>query len=137
MITESQEQQMSEARGKARQDKRTPLLINRENFRLMPNTPLIRKLADYMPYDGKATDDLSTRRAYVEGRANTRPRVINSAAEADMFDIGKCTKDELITFAMGEYGVMLDAAKDIRTLRKEFMAQVEALDAAGHGEAMN
>jgi hypothetical protein len=138
MISDQQEQMMSEARGKARQNKQTPLLINRENLRLMPNTPLIRKRPNYMPYDGRAGDDEATRRAYVEGRANHRPRVVNSAAEADAFDIGKCTKDELVTFAMGEYGVMLDIAKDIRTLRKEFMAQVDALDAAtSNNEAMS
>jgi hypothetical protein len=135
MITDKQEQALSDSRGKARQDKRTPLLINRDNLRLLPNTPLIRRRPQYMPYDGKATDDEAVRRSYVEGRGNHRPRVVNSAAEIDAFDIGKCTKDELVTFAMAEYGVVLDQAKDIRTLRKEFMAQIEALDAAA-GEVM-
>ncbi len=129
MISENQEQMMSEARGKARQDKRTPMLINRDNLRLMPNTPLIRRRPQYMPYDGKATDDEATRRSYVEGRVNHRPRVINSAAEMDAFDIGKCTKDELVTFAMAEYGYALDPVKDIRTLRKEFMTYVATVDA--------
>jgi hypothetical protein len=128
MITESQEQLMSEVRGKARQDKRVPLLINRDNLRLMPNTPLIRKLQQYMPYEGQATDDEPTRRAYVEGRSHQRPRVINSAADADVFDIGKATKDELVAFAFAEYGKMLDNTKDVRALRKEFMAYVETLD---------
>lgn len=128
MITSQQEEMMATARGKARQDKRVPLLINRENLRLMPNTPLIRARPQYMPYDGKATDDEATRRAFVEGSGTRRPRVVNSAADVDAFDIGKCTKDELVTFAMGEYGYVLDAAKDIRTLRKEFMAYVEAAD---------
>jgi hypothetical protein len=128
MITESQEQMVSEARGKNRQDKRVPLVINRDNLRLMPNTPLIRARPQYMPYDGKATDDEATRRAFVEGAGTRRPRVVNSAAEADVFDIGKATKDELIAFSMAEYGKMLDGAKDVRTLRKEFMEYLSTLD---------
>lgn len=127
MITERQEQAIAESRVRTLQDKKVPFLVNREDFRLYPNTPLSRKNPDYMPYDGKPDDDLPTRRAYVEGRGHQRPRVVNSAAEADAFDIGTASKDELVTFAIAEYGVMLDGAKDIRTLRKEFMAQVEAL----------
>jgi len=129
MITSTQEQALSDARGRTLQDKKVPFLVHREDFRLYPNTPLSRKNPDYVPYDGQPTDDLATRRAYVEGRAHRRPRVVNSAAEADAFDIGTATKDELVTFAMGEYGVMLDASKDVRTLRREFMAQVDALSA--------
>lgn len=128
MITTQQEEALATARGNARQDKRVPLLINRENLRLLPNTPLIRRRSQYMPYDGRADDDEATRRAFVEGAGTRRPRVLNSAAEADAFDIGKCTKDELVTFAMGEYGQMLDPTKDIRTLRKEFMAYIETID---------
>jgi hypothetical protein len=131
MITESQEQMAAEARGKNRQDKRVPLLINRDNLRLMPNTPLIRRRPQYMPYDGKATDDEATRRRYVEGAGNHRPRIVNSQAEADTFDIGKATKDELIAFAMTEYGRMLNHETDIRTLRKEFMAYVNTLPGGG------
>lgn len=133
MITAAQEQMASEARGKGRQDKRVPLVINRDNLRLMPNTPLIRARPQYMPYDGKATDDEATRRAYVEGVGTRRPKVTNSAAETNTFDIGTATKDELVAFAVGEYGIMLDGAKDIRTLRKEFMTQVEALDKGNMG----
>ncbi len=128
MITAQQDQVMSEIRGKNRQDKRVPLLINRDNLRLMPNTPLIRKRPQYMPYDGAATDDEATRRSYVEGTGTRRPRVVNSAAEADVFDIGKATKDELVAFAFAEYGKMLNAEKDVRTLRKEFMDYVATLD---------
>lgn len=128
MITESQEQNLANSRGKARQDKKVPLLINRDNLRLMPNTPLIRKRPQYMPYDGEATDDEATRRSYVTGNGSRRPRVVNSAAEADVFDIGKATKDELITFAMSEYSKMLDGSKDIRTLRKEFSEYVNLVE---------
>jgi hypothetical protein len=52
---------------------------------------------------------------------------VNSAAEADVFDIGKATKDELVAFALSEYGRMLNPETDIRTLRKEFMAYVNTL----------
>lgn len=128
MITDKQEQAVADARGKNRQDKKTPLLINRDNLRLMPNTPLIRRRPQYMPYDGAATDDEATRRAYVDGVGTRRARVINSQAEADVFDIGKANKDELIAFAMSEYGKMLNAESDVRTLRKEFAAYVQALE---------
>jgi hypothetical protein len=135
MITSQQEQALSDATGRVAQDKRVPFLINRDDFRLYPNTRLSRKNPNYVPYDGKPDDDLPTRRAYVEGRVSQRPRIVNSMAEADAFDIGTASKDELVSFAIGEYGVMLDAAKDIRTLRKEFMSQVEALNAKA--EALN
>lgn len=129
MITEKQEQAVADARGKNRQDKKVPLLINRENLRLMPNTPLIRRRPNYMPYDGKATDDEATRRAYVEGVGTPRrARVINSMAELDAFDVGKATKDELIAFAMSEYGKMLNPEMHLSTMRKEFMAYVQTLD---------
>jgi hypothetical protein len=128
LISDNQESAMAAARGKARQDKRTPLVINRDNLRLMPNTPLIRARPQYMPYDGQATDDEPTRRAYVEGRGmNKRPRIVNSAAEPEVYDIGRCSKDELVTFAMDTYGFALDPAKDVRILRKEFAAYVETV----------
>ncbi len=128
MITEAQVQNLANSR-KARQDKKVPLLINRDNFRLMPNTPLIRRRPQYMPYDGQADDDLETRRSYVTGQGTRRPRVVNTV-EPEVFDIGKASKDELVNFAMSEYGKMLDGTRDIRSLRKEFAEHIDAVEKA-------
>lgn len=116
MINDKQAQALSAARGANRQDKKTPLLINRDNLRLMPNTPLIAKRPQYMPYDGKATDDEETRRSYVEGGFTRRRQVV---MEEEPFEIAKASKDELVAFALDQYGLALDASKGIAALRKD------------------
>lgn len=120
-ISDSQQDGLSAIRAtKSKQDLAMPFLINRKDGRLMPNTELMRKHADYRPYTGSVKASLSERMLFLSSGA-TRPRMINSTPEdePEPFDIGKATKGELVDFAFNEFGAALDETADIRTLRKQ------------------
>ena len=110
-----------------RQDGAAPLLINTEDGRLMPNAPNIRALQGYRVYHGDPKADLKTRMAYLRsdghGKHNTP---VVSADDVQPFDVSKASKEELIAFAMNEYGAALDVAADLRTMRKKVMELAEA-----------
>ncbi len=136
MLNDTGDARISEANAKKHaQDKRIPFLINTSDARLMPNTPLIRKMvATYVPYTGAASDSLEVRRAFLAS-SNGRKRVVNSAAdEPELVDIGKLSKDDLVAYAITEHGFALDPSKDVRALRKELMAVVNATP---QGEALS
>lgn len=118
-ITESQEDAIAAARARSRQDKVHPFLIHLEDGRLIPNTPLIRKNPKYRVYLGDINATLSERMRFINSGVGRTKVVDSSEPEPDVFDIGKATKDELVVFAMGTYGVSLAADTDIRTLRKQ------------------
>lgn len=113
-----------------RQDTSSPLLINIKDGRLMPNVPNIRSLPDYRPYHGDPKANTATRMAYLRSGGHGANRAPAPVIFEDVqpFDVSKATKDELIAFAMNEYGLALDASADIRTLRKKV---ADAADAAG------
>jgi len=127
MITEQQERNLSNASAnvKHKQDKVNPHVINIHDGRLMPNTPRLRVHKDYRIYTGPKGPDIGApeRLRWLAGALRQLPmKVVNSKAEADTFDVGTATKDELVVFAQDEFGHVLDASKDVRTLRKEVMA---------------
>jgi hypothetical protein len=126
-ITESQEAGLAE-RAKSRQDKTNPFLIHIEDGRLLPNTARTRKHPKYRVYTGDIRASQEERMAFIHsgiGGSINRPKVTNSAAEADEFDVGRATKDEMIVFAMQQFGVSLTADTDIRTMRKQIMQLYE------------
>jgi len=96
------------------QDKKVPLLINREDGRLMPNVPRIRELPEYIPYTGSVTASATERMRWLDQ--------FNKPQMEAPFDVGTATKDELIDFAATEYGRTLDRRKNVDTLRAEVMA---------------
>lgn len=105
-----------------------PFLINISDGRLIPHVKNIAGLHEYRPYRGDPKASLEDRMRYVAANLSTR-RVINSAAEEaekEPVDIGKMEKTELIAFAFDEYGLALDPAMDVRTLRKNVMKAVES-----------
>lgn len=110
-----------------RQDSAAPLLINIEDGRLMPNAPNIRALPGYRIYHGDPKADLKARMAYLHsgGHGRKHTPVLD---DVQPFDVSKATKEELLSFAMNEYGAALDVTADLRTLRKKVM---ELADAAG------
>lgn len=110
-----------------RQDSAAPLLINIEDGRLMPNTPNIRALPGYRVYHGDPKADLDARMAYLRSGGHGRKHT-PVMDDAQPFDVAKATKEELLAFAMNEYGAALDVAADVRSLRKKVM---ELADAAG------
>lgn len=124
MITAEQERNLSEAnaRAKKKQDKANPMVININNGRLMPNTPRLRAHPQYKVYSGDLQAALPERMRWLAGALKqATTKVVNSKAEADIFDIGTASKDELIVFAMDEFGQVLDPKKDLKALRKAIM----------------
>lgn len=129
-ISAAQESQIAAARMNMRQDKKVPLLINTDDFRLMPNVPKIAALANYRPYPGKADDSVEVRKQFIERGNHSGPRgFVNSAANTAPFDLGTASKDELVTFAMDEYGIALDPSKHLNRLRAEFTGLVASAGA--------
>lgn len=124
MITDAQDARLSNniKRGlKYKQDKEHPMVININDGRLLPNNQVLRGHKDYRVYTGDLKADLPARMRWLQGFAN-RPKVVNSAEAVDSFDVGKATKDELVAFALDQFGAALDSDKHIATLRKEVMA---------------
>lgn len=121
-ISEQQEAALSNARASSsRQDKKMPFLINRNDGRLYPNTPLMRKHADYIPYTGSVSATREERMVYLRTGSTRQRLIINSTVEEDEtpFDIGKATAEELVAFALNTYGAALDQADGLKKLRNQ------------------
>lgn len=136
MITAEQEGNLaaSIARAKKKQDVKNPFVVNINNGRLMPNTPRLRVHKDYRVYpvgleDAKKSTT-ADRLAWIKRSAAmfAAPRITNSMAEQDSFDVGTATADELAVFAMETWGLALDPKKPLKTLRKEVMEKAEAAE---------
>jgi hypothetical protein len=142
-INEAQQGQLSARVGKLyAQDKKIPMLINIHDGRLIANSIAIRgdgtpahpANPDYRPYTGSLKATLAERMAFISSSiGGSRTRLINSEPDEEpkTFDLGKATKDEIITFAFSEFGLVLDEGTDIRTLRKQVMAVSEKASAVG------
>lgn len=116
---------------KRKQDKANPMVIHIENGRLMPNTPNLRKHPMYRVYGGALDAPLAERMKWLAGMMRMPRKVINTAP-ADVFDIGTATAEDLVVFAMEEYGQVLDAKLPIKKLRTrvaEFAAAAESTEA--------
>jgi hypothetical protein len=139
VITQAQENAMADSRASSRQygqDKRHPFLINIDDGNLIPNTATLRKQrlgkGKYVVYTGDAKASLDERMAYLASslRGLGRTRVIDSTVTQEPpFDVGTCSKDDLLAFAANEYGVVLDRTKPLDVLRKQFMDTVKRLEA--------
>jgi hypothetical protein len=124
MISPEQEKRLSEAnsRSKKKQDKKNPHVININDGRLMPNTPGLRKHPAYRVYGGSVKDDLPTRMRWLAGQSRqSTPRVVNSMAEQDAFDVGTATADDLAVFALEQWGMVLNTTEPLPVLRKRVM----------------
>jgi hypothetical protein len=117
---------ISEARGRTRQNKEVPFLINIEDFRLVPNVKLIAQNPKYRPYHGDVNATLEQRRAYVT-KLGRQVRVINTSEDDDTVDIGKMNADQLLAFAADEFGAALNPAHSEAKLRQE-VARLAGLD---------
>ena len=123
---------------KNRQDAKTPFLININDARLMPNIPLLRKHKDYRVFTGSVKASLEERQQYLAtGRGQGRV-VVNSVVEnLEPFDIAKATADELIAFALTEYGLALLATTPLRQLRKQVADAANTLNVPKFGDALS
>lgn len=121
MITAEQEQRLtdSHARSRKKQDKEHPHLVNVKDGRLMPNTPKLREMADYRVYDGPIDGTREQRLVWVRAALKRNPVKIVNTQEQETFDIGKASKDDLVTFAFEQWGATLDSAKPLKMLRDE------------------
>jgi hypothetical protein len=116
-FTEQNEQVLANARGQRRQDKRVPLLI-RDDGMLYPNVPLVAKKNNFRPYHGDPKASLEERMRYLQGFGQQRRKVVFEQPD-EAFELGKATADEIVAFAMQEYGAALDPSTPIDTLRAE------------------
>ena len=115
---------------KRRQDKTNPFVIHIENGRLMPNTPRLRAHAMYRVYGGALEASLPERMAWLKGMMRMPRKVVNTAPAQDTFDIGTATADDLVVFALEEFGATLDPALPLKKLR----TKVAELAAAAEGD---
>lgn len=127
-ISPVQEAQLASMRAKRKQDRANPMLININDGRLMPNTPIGREDPNYRVYTGPLTATLAQRMQIIEATIKgPRTRVVASQPiiEAEQFDVSTATKEELVAFAFDEYGVVLDSKLDRRVMCKQVMAAGE------------
>lgn len=122
------EEQLTEARMRNRQDKRVPFLI-RDDGMLYPNVPLVAKKNNFRPYHGDPKASLADRLRYLQGFGQRRKVTYTPAAD-EPFELGKASAEEIVAFAMEEFGAALDADKPIDQLRKECyeLSQLPAID---------
>jgi hypothetical protein len=134
MITAEQERNLSEAnaRAKKKQDRTNPMVVNIEDGRLMPNTPRLRVHPQYRVYGGPRDADAAGRLRWLDGqsRAGKTTKVVNSKEAEDTFDVGTATADDLMIFALENYGLALDPSKPLKVLRKELLAAAEKAEKA-------
>jgi hypothetical protein len=115
--------------GMTRTDTHGRLAI-RDDGLLMPGTPKILALAGYRPYFGNPKASLDDRMAYIHGQE----RAFNAQVQAEQnaFDVDAATHEQLIEFALTEYGKTLDVRKPVEKLRKEVI-ELAAAEAASKG----
>lgn len=135
MITEEQEAAVSEARARARQDKRIPFLIHMDDARLIPNVEKLRKHPKYRIYTGPAGAGEAERKAWLNSMSGNGAMHRAIVTESKPFDISKATVDELVAFASDQYGALVTPDKRM-TLDKQLAyarAEVRKL-AETHGD---
>lgn len=143
-ITEAQQGKLSKSVGKLyAQDKKIPMLINIHDGRLIANSVAIRgdgtdshpANTDYRLYTGSLSATLEERMAFISSSiGGSRSRVVDTSVEAPTFDLGTATKEEIIAFAFTEFGMVLSENTDIRTLRKNVMAESDRRSAPPRSE---
>jgi hypothetical protein len=123
-MNNAQESNLSQAlRNRKKQDKRYPHIVNVDNGRLLPNTEKLRAHPKYRVYAGPTGPEVTNeqRLAWVQGLMERNPiKVVNTTAE--VFDIAKASSEDLVAFALDQYGAALDATKPAAALRREVAA---------------
>ena len=110
------EARLAEARVSNRQSKSIPFLI-RDDGMLYPNVPLVAKNPRYRPYHGDPKANLQQRLDWLAGvQAPQRRRVV---MEPEPFNLSEATADEIVSFALEEFGAALDPDTPIKKLREQ------------------
>lgn len=117
------EERASNARARSKkhaQDTKVPFLI-RDDGMLYPNTPLVRRNPRFRFYYGDPKASLSDRMRFLAGLSKKRDVIYNPEPD-EPFDIGKAGVDELLAFAVEQFGRVLDPNKPLKALREEVFA---------------
>jgi hypothetical protein len=140
MLPEQQATNLSNAesrRLKRRQDKTHTHVVNIHDGRLMPNVQMLRDHKDYRIYTGPIDASAEDRLRWVAGELKKLPmKVLNSLENAPTFDVGTATRDDLIVFAMEEYGQVLKETTPLSTMRKQVLKFAENAAAAEAADAL-
>lgn len=116
-IDDTTEEKLSNARNRRRQSRECPLLI-RDDGMLYPNVPLVAKKQNFRPYRGDPKASLAERMRYLQGFSQRRAVVFDPAPDAP-FELSKASAEEIVAFALEEYGAALDGEMPIDKLRAE------------------
>ncbi len=115
---ENLEKAVSSARVR-RQDKKNPHLISMTDFMLFPNVPRLRENKDMILYTGNLKAGLEERRRYVESMKTGRGGLRAVVDTSEPFDVGTASAQDLVDFALIEYGTQLKTATPLAALRKQ------------------
>lgn len=110
------EERLAEARVSNRQNKAVPFLI-RDDGMLYPNVPLVAKNPRYRPYHGDPKATLKQRLDWLAGvQAPQRRKVV---LEPEPFNLSHATAEEIVAFALEEFGAALDPETPLKLLREQ------------------
>lgn len=115
MITDAQEAALAARRAQLAQDKRHPFLIHVDDGRLMPNVARLRGHQKYRVFTGSPKATPEERMAWLRSMGNGTP----APDDAEAFDIGKASVEEMIAFAASEYGVTFEPTMHHNKMRSE------------------
>lgn len=118
---------------KRKQDKTNPMVIHIENGRLMPNTPRLRTHPMYRVYGGALDAPLAERMKWLAGMMRMPRKVVNTAP-VEVFDIGTATAEDLVIFALEEYGQVLEPQSPLKVLRTKVAALAAAAESTTETE---
>lgn len=121
-MNQMQDAAASAQRAARAQDKRVPFVINVDDGRLIPNTVRTRKHPKYRLYKGDVNATLDERMRYLASSG----LVQEVGSVEDAFDIGKATKEELIAFALMEFGKEMDPSMHLATMRSKVSQMAKA-----------
>lgn len=127
-INDSEEARLAAARSRKRQNQDVPYLI-RDDGDLYPNVPLVAKDVRFRPFHGDVNASLNERLDYLRGIAKKR-KVTYNPQDTEPFEIGTADLDDLLMFAMDEYGVALDSSLPLRKLREQVYRLSQGMEAA-------
>jgi hypothetical protein len=131
MINDSQDAALSNAT-RPKQDKNIPFLIHVDDGRLVPNMPLLRLHPKYRPYHGTLTATQAERMTYLKTEYKSTPRAVIDSANTKAFDIATASREELMAFALAEYGTSLAPTLNAMSMRVQIRKLAED---AGHLKA--
>ena len=115
-LTAADEQRMADRRSRLRQ-KKNPALVIRDDGVLYPNTAQMEKHPRYRPYHGDPKASLDDRMRYLAGLQKKRAVVFEETEEP--FDVNTASVDELVQFALDQYGAVLNPMKPRKDLQRE------------------